>query len=250
MIIRTIYSTLKLHGMKGISLLGKYYYYKLFSLTSGPGVQCPICNWKGRQFHPFLLQPLWVRPRASCPGCGALERHRALFVFYSGIFNKSDLSWKKCLHFAPEHCLTKLFSLLPIEIEYVSSDYKGPSDGDMQDIKYPDSTFDFVLSHHVLEHVEDDVKALAEIYRVLKTDGVCYLSVPVFWKTKTKEYGHPNPNEHEHYRSYGFDITEKFKLFLWKRIDFNELLDKQSLRHYGINPEEPLFELKKIDAHA
>jgi lipopolysaccharide transport system ATP-binding protein len=42
---------------------------------------------------------------------------------------------------------------------------------------------------------------------------------------------------------YGELKSVKFTKFIWKRIDFKELLDTQLLRHYGINPEEPLFEL-------
>ena len=40
---------------------------------------------------------------------------------------------------------------------------------DITDIQYPDNTFDVIYCSHVLEHVQDDRKAMAEFYRVLKS---------------------------------------------------------------------------------
>jgi len=42
---------------------------------------------------------------------------------------------------------------------------------DAQSIPYADETFDIVIANHMLYHVPDRPKALAEIKRVLKTDG-------------------------------------------------------------------------------
>lgn len=43
---------------------------------------------------------------------------------------------------------------------------------------YPDNTFDAVILSEVLEHVDDDVAALREAYRVLKPGGVVAITVP------------------------------------------------------------------------
>lgn len=40
---------------------------------------------------------------------------------------------------------------------------------------------DFVVSFEVLEHVDDETRALSEIYRVLKHDGTLAMSVPNKW---------------------------------------------------------------------
>lgn len=45
---------------------------------------------------------------------------------------------------------------------------------DAQAIPYPDGTFDAVLANHMLYHVPDRAKAIAEMRRVLKPDGVVF----------------------------------------------------------------------------
>ncbi|HRK90282.1 MAG TPA: class I SAM-dependent methyltransferase, partial [Anaerolineales bacterium] len=58
----------------------------------------------------------------------------------------------------------------------------------------PSGTFDLVLSHEVIEHVQDDRSAIAEMIRVLKTGGRAVIFCPnrgypvethgIFWKGK------------------------------------------------------------------
>ncbi|MEO3945285.1 methyltransferase domain-containing protein [Gorillibacterium sp. CAU 1737] len=47
---------------------------------------------------------------------------------------------------------------------------------DAEEIPFPDATFDKVIANHMLYHVPDREKALSEISRVLKPDGVFYAS--------------------------------------------------------------------------
>jgi SAM-dependent methyltransferase len=49
-------------------------------------------------------------------------------------------------------------------------------EGDLRGI--PDSSQDFVISCHVLEHIEDPLGALQEWHRVLRTGGTLFLAVP------------------------------------------------------------------------
>ncbi len=46
------------------------------------------------------------------------------------------------------------------------------------ELPYPDSTFDAAILSEVLEHIEDDVSALKEVWRVLKPGGVIAVTVP------------------------------------------------------------------------
>ena len=43
---------------------------------------------------------------------------------------------------------------------------------------FEDSSFDIVLSHHVIEHIPDQKMHLQEIGRVMKPDGLAYLGTP------------------------------------------------------------------------
>jgi SAM-dependent methyltransferase len=50
-----------------------------------------------------------------------------------------------------------------------------------QEIPYPDNSFDVVLSHDVLEHVDDPRVSLAEIRRVLRPGGLSFNVFPVYF---------------------------------------------------------------------
>lgn len=49
---------------------------------------------------------------------------------------------------------------------------------DNETLPFEDCFFDVVLSNHVIEHVPDQQRHLAEIRRVLKSDGIVYLATP------------------------------------------------------------------------
>lgn len=50
--------------------------------------------------------------------------------------------------------------------------------GDLTHLPFPSGTFDLIICSEVLEHVDDDQKALRELYRVLTSSGTLLLSVP------------------------------------------------------------------------
>lgn len=52
--------------------------------------------------------------------------------------------------------------------------------GDLGKLNFPDSSFDLVTLLEVLEHVDDDLNGLREVFRVLKKRGIFFISVPVF----------------------------------------------------------------------
>lgn len=49
-----------------------------------------------------------------------------------------------------------------------------------REIPYPDESFDIVLSHDVLEHVEDPRVSIAEIWRVLRPGGLSFNVFPLY----------------------------------------------------------------------
>jgi SAM-dependent methyltransferase len=52
--------------------------------------------------------------------------------------------------------------------------------GDVRDVPFADETFDLVLATDIIEHVEDDGRALSEVRRVLKKGGHALITVPAF----------------------------------------------------------------------
>ncbi|MCM8795546.1 MAG: class I SAM-dependent methyltransferase [Candidatus Omnitrophica bacterium] len=49
---------------------------------------------------------------------------------------------------------------------------------DISNMHFPSETFDLVTALDVLEHIEDDERAISEIFRVLKNNGIFLLTVP------------------------------------------------------------------------
>src|SRR5438132_9883786 len=51
--------------------------------------------------------------------------------------------------------------------------------GNAEDLSaFTDGSLDFVIANHLLEHLEDPIRALKEFHRVLRQDGVLYLALP------------------------------------------------------------------------
>lgn len=66
---------------------------------------------------------------------------------------------------------------------------------DMKDVK--DASYDFAVSFHVLEHVNNPFQAMAEIGRILKPGGVLILSVPHLCRL------HEEPHDYFRFTKYG-----------------------------------------------
>jgi len=79
--------------------------------------------------------------------------------------------------------------------------------GDTRGLPYQDEQFDVVIAIDVLEHVDDDVGALAEIRRVCKSGGRVILTVPAFqllWSRRDVQCHHK--------RRYRIgDVTQKME---------------------------------------
>jgi SAM-dependent methyltransferase len=144
-------------------------------LYMGKSVGCPCC---GGTFRKFV--PRWDYD-GLCPKCLSLSRHRAMCLFLLDRLGRRD-GEIRLLHFAPEEGLAKRIASLA-NVTYVSADMDPQSSAqlsfDMTDIPMPDASFDVILCSHVLEHVPDDRRAMRELRRVLRPDGVLYSMHPV-----------------------------------------------------------------------
>jgi SAM-dependent methyltransferase len=68
--------------------------------------------------------------------------------------------------------------------EIPAARYVGVLRGDATRLPFPDGTFDRVVTSEVLEHIQDDVAALAELVRVLRPGGGLAVTVPTWWPEK------------------------------------------------------------------
>lgn len=62
--------------------------------------------------------------------------------------------------------------------------FNGVLRGDATRLPFADASFDHVITSEVLEHVQDDVAAIAEMFRVLKPGGMFAATVPAWGPEK------------------------------------------------------------------
>jgi SAM-dependent methyltransferase len=74
--------------------------------------------------------------------------------------------------------------------------------GDARRLPFPDDTFDVVITSEVLEHIQDDVTAIAEMVRVLRPGGRFAATVPaqfpetINWKLSDEYHAPKSPGGH------------------------------------------------------
>ena len=214
----------------------------------GGDTLCVIC---GKQFRHFLpYGRLRARANALCPGCLSLERHRLIQLYLTERtdFYKRPL---KVLHIAPERCFLGLFKKQH-GAGYVTADLESPWADVKMDIHrmpFSDSEFDVILCNHVLEHVEDDLKALSEIKRVLKSDGWAILQVPFFSPVPETTFADDSITDsrererifgqNDHVRRYGRDYASRIASSGLRVAEekFSLAMTESDCRKYGLVPE-------------
>ncbi len=181
--------------------------------------ECPVCAYHGA--FEALDALTGRRLHARCPRCGALERHRLQYLVTQSLLSARSPSQMSCLHIAPEAFFRERFA--EWFGRYETADAMAPNVDHRVDVcrlPFADATYDLVFASHVLEHVRDDRRAIGEIRRVLKSDGLAILPVPIV-ATETIEYPAPNPHEANHVRAPGLDYIERFEPH-FSRVDSYE----------------------------
>lgn len=230
-----------------------FLFSKLFSLLLiGSKVICPICNGHFRKFLSYGVG-IQYRKNVLCPKCLSLERHRLIWLFLKNKTNffKARL---KVLHIAPEQCFYKKFKNLK-NLNYITADLESPLADikiDIQNIPFENSQFDVIICNHVLEHVENDLKAMSELYRVLKKSGYAIMQVPID-KSRKKIYENPlitDPAEREkhfwrkdHLRLYGLDYPKRLQGVGFNVIIENYIkeIDNKLIEKYKLPKEEIIY---------
>lgn len=173
------------------------------------GVVCNVCRWQGDAFAGRAHVEL-----SLCPACGANGRDR--FLHWC-------LTQRVDLHTALRviECSPRLGDAYRAAMAtwffYRTSDYDlrahaGNLQLDLQAIDLPDACLDVMLCAHVLEHVPDTDKALAELRRVMAPGGHLLLQVPVL-QARTAPPAEPEfhgDNTPVFWR-FGFDLTARLR---------------------------------------
>ena len=221
----------------------------------GNNVECTVCHRHYRKFLPYG----YGEPRANalCPYCLALERHRLMQLYLQ---NKTDFytANPRVLHVAPEYCFIKRFEKL-LGDNYVTADLESPLAKikmDVQDIPLPDNSFDVIFCNHIMEHVDSDLKALQELYRVLKPGGWGIIQSPVnYSRTATYEDASiTTPEErmkhfgqYDHVREFGADYAKRLMCggFIVVEDDYVKTLPEEVAKRYALPTEEIIYLVKK-----
>lgn len=221
----------------------------------GNNVECPVCGKHYSKFLPYGRTK--SRPNALCPNCLALERHRLMWLFLK---EKTDFFHKqyKVLHIAPEYCFLKRFDKLE-NIDYITADIESPwakVKMDVRDIPFEDNMFDIIFCNHLLEHIEEEDKALSELYRVMKQGGWGIMQVPINYnrevtytdpeakteKQRLKVYG-----QNDHVREYGKDYPQRLSKggFTVSPNDYVKKLSPELAKRYALPMEEMVYYVSK-----
>jgi SAM-dependent methyltransferase len=153
------------------------------------------------------------REEAHCPRCGSLERHR---LAHRLLRERIDLG-ETILHVTLERPVAAW--LRRSAPRYISADLSpGRADRckDLTALTFDAAAFTLLWCSHVLEHIEDDAAAMAEMHRVLRPGGRALVQVPI-WRAETHEdCSITDPEERlkhfkqrDHVRLYGLDIIAR-----------------------------------------
>lgn len=214
----------------------------------------PIDGSSYRKFLPYGYQKL--RPNALCPGTLSLERHRLLWLYlqHKTSFLTDSL---KVLHFAPEQVFYTKFKTLE-NWEYTTTDLHSPLadiKADICALPFKSETYDLILCNHVLEHIPSDLKAMSELFRVLKKGGTLIAQVPLE-ENRSKTFEDPSIQDkkkrtevfgqYDHVRLYGMDYFERLKNigFQAEAVDFIRELSEEDILRYAL-PEREFIPVAK-----
>lgn len=87
--------------------------------------------------------------------------------------------WQNRIHQLPSDCILVLSDLSEGMVNKVWKKYSNNKNffalqSDIQNLPFPENSFDVVIANHMLYHVPDLSKALSEVKRILKIDGTFY----------------------------------------------------------------------------
>ncbi len=224
-------------------------------LYKGNNVECPIC---GKTFSKFLPYGNKGSENRLCPNCLSLERHRLIWLYLKSktAFFSDNL---KMLHMAPEQPYLKRFRKLS-NLNYTTADLYSPIADvktDIRNLVFEDNMFDVIMCNHVLEHIDEEQKAMKELLRVLKPGGWAILQVPIDYQRditfednsvtsqseREKIFG-----QYDHLRVYGKDYTQRLQNAGFSVIEENFInsFNETEIQRFRLDKDELIYICKKV----
>ena len=164
-----------------------------YAKFKGSGFECNCCGASYSKFVPDYpaadnANALKVNAVVAgyddnilCPACLSTARERLIIALLN---NQFKITGKKILHFSPEK---NIYRVIKINNEVITADIEplfyrnidsNITNEDATCLSYANNSFDVVIGNHIMEHIPNDIKAMAEIYRVLKPGARAILQVP------------------------------------------------------------------------
>ncbi|MEP2774230.1 MAG: methyltransferase domain-containing protein [Fulvivirga sp.] len=241
---------------KYLQLVSKPALKMLGLFLRGNNVTCPIINKSYRKFLPYgRINP---RENALCPDSLSLERHRLLWLYLK---ERTNFFEEKLhfLHVAPEQCFMKPFEKQHKD-GYITGDIESPLAKvkmDIHQIPFDNDTFDVAMCNHVMEHVDNDIIAMKELYRVLKPGGWAIMQVPFFSPVpdttfedasiKSPEAREQAYGQDDHVRLYGKDYPDRIRSAGFEVVedDFVHTIPADLVERYALPKNEIIYFCRK-----
>jgi len=247
------------------------------AFVGGKHYYCPVCNRRIGRFDFFPMGFLKAYDEYgyihsiftaetlnifsySCPRCGASDRDRLYALYLKQEFSQTDVTKRYLfIDFAPAVALSYALRKYHF-LNYRSADLFMDNVDDRVDIAdmpiYKDNSIDIFLCSHVLEHVEDDRKAIAELYRILNPSGWGIVMVPIVLSlsdiyedasitSQADRWKHFGQNDHLRiYSKQGFITRLEEAGFRVNQFGIN-YFGTDVFEKHGIHPRSILYVVKK-----
>jgi SAM-dependent methyltransferase len=264
-----IYHPLQSHYRNLVFYVKRFFYRISFSSYKGHGFTCNVCqqqyfrfvdDWPASENKNALSINHVIAGYGNniiCPNCLSNARERLVIAMLQHHVNIDN---KKILHLSPEK---NVYQYLKSRSQVVTTDLvpgfyknidKHIKQEDAMAFSFADQSFDVVIANHVLEHISDDLKAMSEIFRVLKKGGVAVLQIP-YSETISATIEEPlidNPakqsalfGQKDHIRIYQLnDYISRLGQsgFIVSKISYKEL---SAFHQHAIQLDETFLEIKK-----
>jgi SAM-dependent methyltransferase len=235
------------------------YPFKLIAplLYKGNNVECAVCE---KSFSKFLSygSDIAHRDNVLCPYDLTLERHRLMWLYLKDSSNFFTAEKLNVLHIAPEQCFHKRFKAQK-NLDYLTGDLVSPIADmhfDLHNIPLENDRFDVVFCNHVMEHVDDALQCMRELYRVMKPGGWGIMQVPQDFKREEtledKSIVTPADREKyywqkDHVRLFGLDYPKWLEKAGFTVTEFKKesKYDEKKIERFRLQKEEILYIVHK-----